>query len=130
MMRSLVRSVVISWIAIDMVFVMGGDRPGETYHTIQLGRFKKEIVSAVLQSSTCGYPGEPAGGVLFGWEGNIILEGTEVRYECGEGRVMIGGRIRKCEKNGTWSDSLPLCSKIYTLYQIMKILMCAGTVSR
>ena len=68
--------------------------------------------SAVRQSSTCGYPGKPAGGVLLDGGHNVILEGTEVMYECEKEHVMIGARTRKCVNNGIWSGSVPLCSKI------------------
>ena len=39
---------------------------------------------------------------------NNRLGGREIMYECEKELVMIGERTRKCENNGTWSDSLPL----------------------
>ena len=62
--------------------------------------------------STCGYPGEPDGGMLLGGDKNLFIDGKEVRYKCEEGFIMTGPGYRTCQKNGIWSGSLPLCSKI------------------
>lgn len=75
-------------------------------------------VAGVNHGLHCGYPGLPVGAVLhLEGEEEEFPVGTEVSYECEEGRVMTGESDRKCGQDGTWSGSLPVCRENLSLGQ-------------
>ena len=67
-------------------------------------------------STYCGTPGHPSGGsvLLPGSESDrnrYFDAGTIVKYSCNKGRIMFGTGVRECLENGSWSSTIPICSK-------------------
>ena len=61
-------------------------------------------------TDSCGFPGSPRNGTV-GSGGMIFRPGEEVTFSCQEGFVLFGNDRRICRRNGTWSDTIPECSK-------------------
>ena len=59
----------------------------------------------------CGFPGRPGNGTTIGAE-KFFYPGEEVTFECDNGYILFGGDRRICQEDGSWSGSLPECSKI------------------
>ncbi|XP_066972236.1 LOW QUALITY PROTEIN: uncharacterized protein [Macrobrachium rosenbergii] len=60
------------------------------------------------QGEQCGRPGRPVNGTVSA-SGRFYFPGERVAYKCLEGFVLFGADERTCQKNGTWSDEVPLC---------------------
>ena len=71
-----------------------------------------------ILSHFCGSPGSPEGGrvILPGPPDDGLSKvydvGTVVRYDCDKNRVIFGARVRECLQSGSWSDSIPICSRL------------------
>ena len=37
--------------------------------------------------------------------------GTVVRYNCDKDRVLFGPGVRECLEDGSWSGTIPICSR-------------------
>ena len=61
----------------------------------------------------CGFPGRPGNGTTIGAE-KFFYPGEEVTFQCDNGFILFGGDRRICQEDGSWSGSLPECSKIHT----------------
>ena len=72
-----------------------------------------------IGDSSCGYPGSPRNGSV---DSAVMLyrQGEEVTFTCQEGFVLFGPDKRTCRRNGTWSDTIPECSK-YNFYLYINI---------
>jgi len=74
-----------------------------------------------LHGAACGYPGLPAGAVLHvAGEAEQFSVGTEVTYECEDGRVMAGEQqrhTRQCGEDGRWTGGQALCRENLSLGQ-------------
>ena len=72
-----------------------------------------------IGDSSCGYPGSPRNGSV---DSAVMLyrQGEEVTFTCQEGFVLFGPDKRTCRRNGTWSDTIPECSK-YNFYLLINI---------
>ena len=70
-----------------------------------------------IGDSSCGYPGSPRNGSV---DSAVMLyrQGEEVTFTCQEGFVLFGPDKRTCRRNGTWSDTIPECSKYMHLFDI------------
>ncbi|XP_068234778.1 uncharacterized protein [Palaemon carinicauda] len=60
------------------------------------------------EGEQCGRPGRPVNGTVSA-SGRFYFPGERVAYKCLEGFVLFGEDERTCQKNGTWSDEVPLC---------------------
>ncbi len=58
----------------------------------------------------CGFPGVPLNGSVSG-SGMMYYPGETVTYNCQTGFVLFGPNTRNCTENGTWSLTVPECSK-------------------
>ena len=65
----------------------------------------------VFSGKDCGFPGRPGNGTTIGAE-KFFYPGEEVTFECDNGYILFGGDRRICQEDGSWSGSLPECSKI------------------
>lgn len=78
------------------------------------------VVAVVLQIATglkCGFPGRPAYGRI-----SLIRdsyeEGQRVAYSCDSGFNLLGHATRECQRNGTWSATLPVCDTSLAIQRI------------
>ena len=67
-------------------------------------------------STYCGAPGHPSGGSVLlprseSDRSRYFETGTVVKYSCNKGRIMFGTGVRECLENGSWSSTIPICSK-------------------
>ena len=67
----------------------------------------------------CGFPGQPLNGLedilhstnqVKDW---TFANGTNVTFKCSDLHLMVGQNVRTCQSNGTWSHSVPQCSKYF-----------------
>ncbi|XP_054721619.1 E-selectin-like [Uloborus diversus] len=61
----------------------------------------------------CGFPGTPAYGYVKPDEA-AYYEGDIVSYSCRVGYILLGSHIRKCTKDGSWTDEVPICDDSMT----------------
>lgn len=60
----------------------------------------------LFSARRCGHPGDIPHGQR---EGSIFVYPLHVTYKCSEGYELVGRDHRKCQDNGQWSGSLPVC---------------------
>ena len=54
-----------------------------------------------------------------------LCTGEEVTFECDNGYILFGGDRRICQEDGSWSGSLPECSKIQNISIYICSLLCS-----
>ncbi|GAA6110693.1 CUB and sushi domain-containing protein 3 [Tachysurus ichikawai] len=68
-----------------------------------------------LQSSSCGNPGVPPKGILYGTRFNV---GDKIRYSCVSGYVLDGHPQLTCVTNAgnaaVWDFPVPICRVAYS----------------
>ena len=66
----------------------------------------------LFSGKDCGFPGRPGNGTTIGAE-KFFYPGEEVTFQCDNGFILFGGDRRICQEDGSWSGSLPECSKTF-----------------
>ena len=83
---------------------------------IRIVTFQMLVLVHRTLSSYCGTPGHPSGGSVLlprseSDRSRYFETGTVVKYSCNKGRIMFGTGVRECLENGSWSSTIPICSK-------------------
>ncbi|GAB6026649.1 hypothetical protein CHUAL_013055 [Chamberlinius hualienensis] len=75
-------------------------------------------VDVSRHNGLCGHPDNKANSqtnVTKPW----VPTGTIASYTCDPGFYILGNDLRKCETNGTWSESAPTCARKVSVGKIM-----------
>ena len=66
----------------------------------------------------------PTGGAVR-YEGVVL--GSRAQYRCNDGFVLVGGVVRTCRRDGTWSGEAPVCQSGRIPIDMWIILILGGT---
>lgn len=72
----------------------------------------------ICTGAKCGRPGRTAISI-YNPPGRAFQENDTIRYICTESNhIVLGNSERRCLKDGSWSDDIPLCSKMSVLHRV------------
>lgn len=76
---------------------------------VWLPRIPLYTCTTTVQYITCGKPASPKNGMIIGED--FGFDGV-IRFECDTGYDLSGGDVSVCQSNGSWSGSLPSCTRV------------------
>lgn len=82
-------------------------RSGFSIQRCQNGKWTKATLRCRPRS--CGYPGSITNGKISSY---VYTYNSTVEYSCHPGYSIVGSKTRLCQANGTWSGTLPRCTKV------------------